>query len=41
MPNAMRRSVAEMIDKGMTDRQIYEDLLKTHGPDLVKPHLLP
>jgi hypothetical protein len=41
MPNHMRKEVAALIDKGMTDRQIFEQLLKEHGPDLVKPHLLP
>jgi hypothetical protein len=41
MPRAMRRDVGEMIDKGMSDRQIFEALLKEHGPDLLRPHLLP
>jgi hypothetical protein len=41
MPNAMRRRIAEQIDKGLTDKQIFEALLKKYGPDLVQPHLLP
>jgi hypothetical protein len=41
MPHAMRKAVAAKIDKGLTDRQIFEELLKEHGPDLVKPHLMP
>jgi hypothetical protein len=40
-PNAMRKKVGEMIDKGMTDRQIFEALLQEHGPNLVRVHLLP
>jgi hypothetical protein len=30
-----------MIDKGMTDRQIFDELRKEFGSDLVRPHLLP
>jgi hypothetical protein len=41
MPNHMRKAVAEKIDQGLTDRQIFEELLKEHGPILLKPHLLP
>ena len=41
MPNHMRRKVAERIEKGLTDRQIFEELLKQYGPDLLRPHLLP
>jgi hypothetical protein len=41
MPNHVRRFVAEKIDKGLTDKQIYEELLKEQGPGLIKPHLLP
>lgn len=39
-PNAMKKNIANKIDKGMTDRQIYEELLKTYGAELTKPHLL-
>jgi hypothetical protein len=41
MPNFMRKLIGEKIDTGMTDKQIFEDLLKKYGPELVRPHLLP
>jgi hypothetical protein len=41
MPNAMRKEIAGLIDKGLTNRQIFERLLKSHGPGLLQPHLLP
>jgi hypothetical protein len=41
MPNVMRKELAEKIDKGMTDQQILEELLKESGPELLRPHLLP
>ena len=41
MPNHMRQEIGAKIDKGMTDRQIFEELLKESGPTLVRPHLLP
>jgi hypothetical protein len=41
MPNHMRKKVAGLIDKGLTDKQIYEQLLKEQGPEMVRPHLLP
>lgn len=40
-PNSMRKELAGMIEKGMTDKDIFEVLLKKHGPDLLRPHLLP
>lgn len=40
MPNKMLADLAEKIDHGMTDRQIFEALLTEHGPDLLRPHLL-
>jgi hypothetical protein len=40
-PNAMRKKVAGMIEQGLTDRQIFEALLKEHGPNVVRAHLLP
>jgi hypothetical protein len=40
-PNARRKELGALIDQGMTDRQIFEVLLKEHGPDLLRPHLLP
>jgi hypothetical protein len=36
-----RAAIADMIDKGHTDRQIFEVLLKERGPKLLRPHLLP
>ena len=41
MPNRMRKVIAERIDQGLTDRQIFQQLLKEQGPMLVRPHLLP
>jgi hypothetical protein len=41
MPNRMRRELGTLIDKGLSDSQIFEALLKDHGPDLLRPHLLP
>jgi hypothetical protein len=41
MPNHVRKIIAEKIDKGLTDRQIFEELLKEQGPDMLRPHLLP
>ncbi len=41
MPNHMRSVLREKIDRGLTDRQIFEELLKEHGPLLLRPHLLP
>jgi hypothetical protein len=41
MPHQVRKLVAEKIDKGLSDRQIWEELLKEQGPDMLRPHLLP
>lgn len=41
MPKAMRKTLAKKIDRGLTDRQIVEQLLKEKGPALLRPHLLP
>ena len=41
MPRHMRKILAEQIDKGKTDRQIFDYLLKEHGPALLRPHLEP
>jgi hypothetical protein len=41
MPNAMRKTLAAKIDQGLSDRQIFQELLKNSGPELVRPHLLP
>lgn len=41
MPNQMRRTLGKLIDAGLTDRQILEELLRQKGPSLLRPHLLP
>jgi hypothetical protein len=41
MPNQLRKVIAAKIDKGLTDKQIFEELLAENGPDLVRSHLLP
>jgi hypothetical protein len=41
MPNQMRKVIAAKIDRGLTDRQIFEELLKERGPRLIQPHLVP
>lgn len=41
MPNFMREHLAELIDRGQSDRLIFETLLKEQGPDLLRPHLMP
>jgi hypothetical protein len=41
MPNATRRRIAAMIDKGMDDKQIWDDLRAERGALMTKPHLVP
>ncbi len=41
MPNHRRDEIGGMIDRGMTDRDIFDELLKKSGPLLLRPHLLP
>jgi hypothetical protein len=41
MPNFMRKAIGEKIDKGLSDRQVFEELLKEQGPDLLRQHLRP
>jgi hypothetical protein len=41
MAKRTRADIAELIDKGRTDRQIFEELLKERGTNLLRPHLLP
>jgi hypothetical protein len=41
MPNHMRQVFKEKIDKGLTDKQIFEEQLKADGPKLIRPHLEP
>src|SRR5204863_2695439 len=40
-PNSMRGALDKMINGGLTDRQIFDELLKKHGPLLQRPHLAP
>jgi hypothetical protein len=41
MPNNTRKRITEMIDRGLTDRQIFDELRKSSGPLLLRPHLQP
>jgi hypothetical protein len=41
LPNLRRDALGKMIDRGMTDRQILDGLLKDAGPFLFRPHLKP
>jgi hypothetical protein len=41
MPNQVRTQVERLIDKGLSDEQIYAELKKTRGAVLSVPHLLP
>jgi hypothetical protein len=40
-PNQVRRKLAAWIEQGKTDRQIFEELTRENGPELLRPHLLP
>jgi hypothetical protein len=40
-PTATRKLLGQKIDEGLTDRQIFEQLLKERGPMMLRPHLLP
>src|SRR5205814_4780489 len=40
-PNETRKQVREMIDKGLTDSEIWDAILKEKGPLMRKAHLLP
>ena len=37
----IRKDVAEMIDRGLSNGEIVAELGKTHGPNLLRPHMLP
>ena len=41
MPRQMRATIGAKIDRGLSDRQIFDELLKERGPTLLRPHLLP
>jgi hypothetical protein len=40
-PNQMRKQLAREIDRGLSDREIFEELVRDNGPELLRPHLLP
>lgn len=40
-PNGTRAQIGALIDQGMTNRQIFEELLRDRGPAMLRPHLLP
>jgi hypothetical protein len=40
-PNSARKKLAAMIDKGMTDQQIWDAMLAERGSLMIRPHLLP
>jgi hypothetical protein len=37
----IRKEVAEMIDRGLSDGEIVAELGKSHGPNVLRPHMLP
>ncbi len=41
MPNHRREELGSMMDRGLTDRQMFDALLKEAGPLLLRPHLMP
>jgi hypothetical protein len=40
-PAAVKERLGEWIDKGLSDEQIFAEMLKAYGSNLLKPHLLP
>ncbi len=40
-PHAARARIGALIDQGLSNRQIFEQLLKEQGPAMLRPHLLP
>jgi hypothetical protein len=40
-PAAVKKRLSEWIDKGLSDEQIFAELLTAYGDKLLKPHLLP
>jgi len=39
-PAGTRAQISALIDQGMTNRQIFEELLRDRGPAMLRPHLL-
>jgi hypothetical protein len=40
-PNRTREAIKKKIERGLTDRQIFDELVKEHGPNILRPHLAP
>ena len=40
MPNATRRKIANLIDKGLDDKQVWDDLRVERGELMTRPHLV-
>jgi hypothetical protein len=40
-PNMIRKEIGEKIDKGLSDKQIFEELIKEQGASLLRQHLAP
>ena len=40
MPNATRRKIASLIDKGLDDKQVWDDLRVERGELMTRPHLV-
>jgi hypothetical protein len=38
-PNQTRKEIGKLIDEGQTDKQIWDALVKEHGPEMTRPHL--
>jgi hypothetical protein len=41
MPKHMRSVLAQKIEQGLSDRRIFDDLVKEYGPLLLRQHLEP
>jgi hypothetical protein len=41
MPNHRREEIGKLIDRGLSDTQIFDELLREAGPLLLRPHLMP
>ena len=40
MPNQVRKFVRPLLDKGLSDREVFEAMEKEYGPSMWKSHLL-
>jgi hypothetical protein len=41
LAKSTREEFSKLIDAGRTDRQIFDELLKTRGPKILRPHMSP